>query len=329
MKRLKFVLLLFSICCVLNLNAQNKIAISKADDLPRRSVTLKGKAVEIVDDFDQLYRLTDDLIKNLEGDLEKYDIQDKSTLQAYYFSLVSCYAFKKDLDKSLDYLNKARELEDKESTKLTTGLFLNSFAKAYRQNTDVESEAFKQIFTEAYAKAWKSLPYEKIKNEVESQRGSLSIFNPNLITSSLESQLQPFLDNNKNVVPEGITMNFIGIRLALDYRAGLVPDMLKVLNDIYEANKETVTKKDIWSAREANLDPSGKASPVVVAVWDSGTDIDVFPEALLHTDKNGKNGIGYSLIDYKKDGLLIENPEGKIQSDIKRLQSLTKGFMDL
>jgi len=184
MEKLKFSPFLFFICCMLNLSAQDKIVITKADELPRRSITFEGKAADIVNDFDQLYRLTDGLIENLEADLNKYDIQDKSTLQSYYFALVSCYTFKKDLDKGLLFLEKARELEDKESTKLTTGLFLQSFAKAYQEESDIGAESFKQRFTEAYAKAWSNLPYEKIKNEVESQRGALSIFNPNLITAS-------------------------------------------------------------------------------------------------------------------------------------------------
>ncbi|NRB48005.1 MAG: S8 family serine peptidase [Saprospiraceae bacterium] len=329
MKEVKFISFLFFICAVLNLTGQSKVTINKADDLPRRSVTLKGKALDIVDDLDQLEQLTNVLIENLEGDLAKYDIKDKATLRGYYFSLVSCYLFKKDLDKSLEFLSKARQLEDKESTRLTTGLFLHSFAKAYEQSTDIHSVAFKKTFKEAYAEAWGKLPYDKIKNELESQRGSLSIFNPNLITTSLESQIQPFLDNNNNVVPEGVVMSFIGIRLALDYRAALVPEMLAIINEIYEANKTSVTKKDIWSEREVSLASSNSAEPVVVAVWDSGTDTGVFPDKLVHKDKNGKSGIGYSLIDYQKDDLLLENPAGKIKSDLKRLQNLTKGFMDL
>jgi subtilisin family serine protease len=330
MKDLRSLLLLLMLICLSWTGiAQDKIAITKADDLPRRSVTLKGTATEIAADLPQLHELADGYIKNLEADLDKYDIHDKATLKDYYFTLVACYAFKKDLDKAEELLLKAQELEDKESEKLTTGLFLKAFAKAYRQTTDTNSEEFRGLFVEAYAQLWRSLPYEKVKNEVESMRGSLSIFNPSLITSSLESQLQPFLDNNRNTVPEGIIGTFLSIRISLDYRAGLVPEMLKVLNELYENNQSREVKKDIWSARAVSLSASDKGSPVVIAIWDSGTDVSIFPEASLHRDKDGKNGIGYSLIDYQKDDLLLEDPKGKIRSDLKRLQSLTKGFMDL
>lgn len=329
MKKLKFLCIQLLIFTSLISVAQNKIEINKADDLPRRSVTLVGKAVDIINDDSQLLRLTSELIKNLEADLDKYQINDKASLQSYYISLATCYMYKKDLEKAINLINKARDLEDKEGSKLTMGLFIKSFNSAYNQNKDVTSDQFKDVFTRSYTEAWEKLPYEKIKDELESQRGSLSIFNPNLITSSLESQIQPYLDNNNNVVPEGLVLSFIGIRLELDYRSKLVPSMLNVINTIYDANKSTVVKQDIWVNRDISLNNIEKGEQVVVTVWDSGTDVSVFPESQLYYDKEGKNGIGYDLIEYKNDRLLLDDPSGKITTDIGRLQMLTKGFMDL
>ncbi len=329
MKKLKLICIQLLIFTSFISIAQNKIEVNKADDLPRRSVTLNGTAVDIVNDNEQLLRLTNELIKNLEEDLDTYQINDKASLKSYYISLATCYMYKKDLEKAINLINKARDFEDKEGSRLTMGLFIKSFNSAYNQNKDITSDQFKDVFTKSYTDAWEKLPYEKIKDELESQRGSLSIFNPNLITSSLESQIQPYLDNNNNVVPEGLVLSFIGIRLELDYRSKLVPSMLNVINTIYEANKSSIVKKDIWLDRDVSLNNIKEGKPAVVAVWDSGTDVSVFPESLLHKDKDGKNGIGYDLIKYKNDGLLLDDPKGKINSEISRLQLLTKGFMDL
>jgi len=54
--------------------AQQKTKITKAEDLPRRSVQLNGKALEILNDEAQLRRLADELLANLQNDLEK-DVQ--------------------------------------------------------------------------------------------------------------------------------------------------------------------------------------------------------------------------------------------------------------
>jgi subtilisin family serine protease len=309
--------------------AQDKIPVTKADDLPRRSVTLVGKATEIVEDRDQLNRLVDTYTANLEADLEKYDIQDKATLKSYYAILAANRIFKKDYDKAIRLIDQVRALETKESEKLTTGLYLKSFVYAYQQVQDVQSEAFQQLFKEAYRKAWQALPYDVVKDEAEATRGSLSIFNPALVTSGLESQLQPFMDNNNNVVPEGVVSSFVTIRIILDERQYLVPAMLDVLNELYEANKNTDARMDIWADREVALTAKDKGTPVVVAIWDSGTDVNVFSKEQLHRDSDNKYGIGYSLVDYKKDNLLLDDASGKITTDLSELQALTKGFMDL
>ncbi len=331
MKNLKKIIL--GLCILVGvytpISAQNKIKINKADELPRRSVTFKGKAKEILNDRNQLQTLNETLIKNLEADLEKYEIADKATLKGYYQALVRSYVFKKDFDKALLLIEKVRELEEKAAEKLTTGIYLKSYIKARKSSQDTKSDVFKNEFRKEYANIWNALPYNEVKNELESMRGSFSIFNPDLITASLDSQIQPFLDKNKNVVPEGLIGSFISMRMSLDERADLVPVMLSVLNDIFEKNKNSTPKKDIWADRDVDLFDTDKGMPVVIAVWDSGVDMNVFSEKLRFKDKSGKSGLGYSLIDFKKDGLLLENPKGKIKTDIKRLQTLTKGFMDL
>ncbi len=330
MKKLRIMLtVVLAVYTSTQIIAQQKIPIKKADELPTRSVTLVGKATEIIEDLDQLNELVRLYNTRLEEDLEKYDIQDKATLKAYYGILASNYMFQKNYTKALTLVNKMRELQDKENEKLTTGLYLKSFNKAYQTNKNVQSEEFKKIFKTTYSNFWQELPYDVVKNQVEAQRGSLSIFNPALVTASLDDQLQPFLDNNKNVVPEAIISSFVNIRLLLDDRQHLIPAMLEVLNDLYEKNHKSVEKIDIWASRDVKLTKKNDGSPVVVAIWDSGTDINVFDQNQLHFDQAGKNGVGYSLIDYKQDGLLLDNPEDKIQSDLKELQTLTKGFMDL
>ena len=308
--------------------AQGKIKITKADDLPRRTVTMIGKASEILNDDAQLARLTDEVIKNLEADLVKYDIQDRSTLKSYYETLMPCYFFRNNYDKALWCLSKAQELTDKNAEKLTAVPFLRAYIFAAKKVGNETGDEFRQAVIKEYAAIWNAMPYDEVKDEVEASKGRMSLFNPNLITASIDSEIQPFLDNNKNVVPEGIVMSFIGIRSALK-RAPFVPSMLQVVTDLYERNATKVVKKDIWAERNAVFSQNDTGSPVVVAVWDSGVDMNIFPEIMRHKDKSAKNGIGYSLVEYKNDGLLLENPQGKITSDVKRLQTLTKGLMDI
>lgn len=329
MKLRRFLITAFTFIITVMVSAQEKQVINRADELPRRSIQLSGTALEIIEDQSQLNRLVDDLIENLESDLDRFEINDVATVKNYYLSLASCYLFKNELETSLAYIEKVQELEDKESDKLTTGIFLRSYIRTQEKYDDITSNAFANAFKEDFKRSWEELPYVVVQDELEAQRGRLSVFNPSLVTAGLESQIQPYLNNNNNYVPEGLVMSFVGIRLQLDIRAPLTPAMLEVLNEIYENNQSTVESYNIWDERDIYLNPEADADPVVVAIWDSGTDTDIFPEESLYTDRNGKHGIGYSLATFEKDNLLLDNPDGRITSDLGRLQTLTKGLMDL
>ncbi len=334
--------------CVAALNfsafAQQKIKITKADELPRRSLQLNGKVLEILEDRAQLNRLTDELIKNLQSDLDKFDIADASTLQGYYLTLMQLYAAKGDYDKALSYLPLARQLESKPAGKITTGIFLETWVKTKRQIADATSEEFKKLFEKNYVEAYAKLPYPVIGESVEALKGSLTVQNKEIVLGSLESGLQPVLDNLKNNAPEGVAAQLIATRFVLDYRFPLRDQMLSVLNALYEANNKSVKRENIWSAREVGFSAADKLNPVVVAVWDSGTDIAVLPSKNRFVNKgeiiNGKDddgngfvddvsGIGYDLIKYEKSIGALDNPAGKIKSDTKLLQKLMKGFLDL
>ena len=57
-----------------------------------------------------------------------------------------------------------------------------------------------------------------------------------------------------------------------------------------------VVKPDIWAAREVTLSKDQKLTPVLVAIWDSGIDVSLFPDQLF-TDPNptasGTHGLAF------------------------------------
>jgi subtilisin family serine protease len=337
-------LLAFAIALPLAANAPQKKRIETANDLPRRTYTLKGTALEILEDRAQLAQLTGELLKNMQSDLETYDIRDNATLNGYYGLLMILHASRGEYDRALAYVPKIRELESKKAAKLTAGLFVDTLAKAKREVPDQSSAAFRAAFAKHYAAAYAALPYEDIAELVEQSKGQLVMLNRELILGSVQGNLQQVLDNTKGVVPEGVVAGFISTRFVLDHRLPLKEEMLSVMNALHEAKSKTITRKDIWTARDVTLTADRKLTPVVAGVWDSSVDPSALPE--IHrwvnaketvdgkdNDGNGHvddvHGIGYDLIDYKKSIGTLDDPKGKVKSDVKRLQALTKGFLDL
>jgi len=64
--------------------AEEKIKIEKLDDLPRHTYKIDIKAAELFENDQALMKLASEVKQDLDNDLKKYEIQDKTTLKDYY-----------------------------------------------------------------------------------------------------------------------------------------------------------------------------------------------------------------------------------------------------
>ncbi|TKJ41790.1 hypothetical protein CEE37_04265 [candidate division LCP-89 bacterium B3_LCP] len=311
-----------------------KIKIEQKDDLPAHSYTTKMKAIDIVKDAKALKKLAKRVKKDLEKDLKKYDIQDKTTLKEYYGNLGIIAFVNGRWDDYLHYLDLRTELEDKESTKLTRGLFAKSYIKALRSGEDVRT-----VFKREYTAAISPLPYDVVGDDLESSKGRAEIFTENLIIGIIQERIQPILDKTDGEMDKDMAMTLVGDYYLFEYYIPNKDIVLEVLTAYLDAHK--VEKPDIWADRDVNLTAENKGKPVLIGVWDAGVDMSVFKENCFINKKekpgNGKDddhngfvddvhGIAFDLNAHKTPDLLY--PIGEIQ-DRPRLQHLTKGLSDL
>src|SRR5687768_11848990 len=151
-------------------HAFQKTVITSAEQLPRRSYQLKGTAVEILADRAQLMRLAAEIRDNLTADLAKLEIQDNATLAGYHSMLAILHAVLDEPAKALAAVPVMRELETKPATRLTTGMFLEAWAKARLQVPDESSPAFKEAFEKILSDAYAPLAYAEIREHIESNK---------------------------------------------------------------------------------------------------------------------------------------------------------------
>ena len=125
----------------------------------------------------------------------------------------------------------------------------------------------------------------------------------------------------------------------MDYQLPLKNEISTVLARYIEQNR--VEKVDIWQERAVNLIGQPHLHPVVIAIWDTGVDVDVFPDNLwVNTSEkiNGRDddgngfvddvhGIAYD-IDYEKTPELLYTVEDA-QVTVSALKDMMKGFLDL
>ncbi|MBU0509915.1 S8 family serine peptidase [bacterium] len=318
--------------------AADKIKITKLDDLPRYTYKIEGTAVEFLRNDAAVMKLADEIKRDLEKDLATYDIEDKTTVQGYYSTLGTIALLKEDFDTYLAHLAKRKGLEDKEATKLTMGLYTQAYIAAKKKaGTDFEAD-LKAALTELV----NPLPYEIVEANVKQAKGGSEILSENLILGAVNETVQPMIEKSGGEISRDVAEGLLGNVYTIHY---YIPHK-HVVTEIYDAyiKAHEVVKADIWAAREVDLSGEKNLKPVVLAVWDSGTDADIFnktgqmwtntkekPGNNKDDDNNGfvddVHGIAWSLHSDKEIPLLFD--VGDLSTDRPLLQSRMKGLTDI
>lgn len=313
-----------------------KIKIEKLDDLPRYTYKINVKAVDLLDNDAALMKLAAEVKKDLENDMEKYEIDDKTTLQAYYSNVGIIALLENDYDTYLSFLDKRKKLEDKLSTKLTMGLFTQAYIKAKRAT----GGDFMANFRAELKKLVEALPYAECEADIKQTKGSSEIVSRNLVAGLLESRIQPILDGSDGEMSKDIATSLLSNAFTVRYYLPLKDIVTEVYGAVIATHE--VKKADIWAAREVTLTQKDGKAPVLLAVWDSGVDADIFKNQMWTNakeipgnnkddDNNGfvddVHGIAYSLHSDKITELLL--PIGDVSKDRPRLQRQMKGLEDI
>ncbi len=319
--------------------SQTKKKITSADQLPRRTIAVEGKVMDIYHDDELLDEMAATLYANYTSDLETFDLQDKSTLIAYYNSLMILEFRNEEYDKVKARIASIKLLQDREEEKLTTGLTISAYMAALKE-FEPGTEDFEAAVGASYLKSLEALPYEKIEKYVISSRNRYKTVNKEVTLSSIETQLQPYIDNGQGQVMEQIVGAIISTKFVIENNFSLADTYLQALDTYYEKNKaQKVAKVDIWEDREATLKNHG--STVNIAIWDAGVDTNVFPDQLWQNEgekANGKDddanqfvddihGIAFDIHNSRTSGGLQEEP--KLTYSKEQLLRWNKGSMDL
>lgn len=280
--------------------ADDRIPVRTADDLPRHTYPLTGKAIEIIRDDAKFFGLLDAALADAKRDLERYRIDDSATLKGYYDGISAAYVAKGDFDTALSYSDKSRALETKDQDRLMRGMTLRAIVAARRSlglqpgQKPADAAAFKEAFKRELRSLVEPLPYDLIKDRLIGVRNQAKIISPGLIEASLGSGLDPLIEAGKGSVAADVVGALIEARVTLNVMLDLIPSMAEVYGTIIDARSADAAKAakaaDKWTARLVTLDASASAKPVAVGIWDSGVDTSLFPANLWTNSAETANG---------------------------------------
>lgn len=319
-----------------------KQVITQADQLPRIAFPFEGSVVELVDDPEALQPYLDKLRAEIERQLDVFDIQDNATVRGYIQTLRTLDFLDGDYEAALKKIETIREMQDKPSDRLTSGLIAEALAHIYLDGKPSSPEALLERFRSAYALKVNKLPWEVVQDAIESSYGVFQYANKELYYGGLENSMQNSVDKNGALELSDVG-SLASIRFMIDDILPLREAIVPVLGAYIEANR--VEKEDIWPDREVTLSPEESLTPVIIAITDSGVDPSIFAPLGkmwvnedeisgdgLDNDENGfiddVHGPAWDLDGYRTTGDLYPLSEEKLAAYPENLD-FTKGLLDL
>ncbi len=313
-----------------------KTKITKLDDLPRYTYHINMKAADFVESDTAVMALATQLKRDLQKDLDQFEIADKTTLQGYYSNLGTIAMLEGQMDVYLDYLARRKALEDKEATRLTMGAVTQAYVLA-KKSGDAD---FRTAYKRELKKLLDAAPYDKVQDNFKQAKGSFEMMSKSMTLGGIEAGVQPVLDKSNGEMSKDIATGLVGASYSLKVILPLKDDVVAVYDEVIKAHQ--VTKADIWAARDVTLTDKDKANPVLLAIWDSGVNGEVYKNQMWTNAKeiagnnkdddnngfvNDVHGIAYSLHGDKESSPLFD--VGDVSKERPTLQRRVKGLEDI
>lgn len=298
MRRLAFAIVL-SICAGASAGSaqerpRERLRAERAEDLPRHTYRVASTARGLLEDTAQFNALARQLETDVRSDLSSYIIMDRARLKQYYGILSHLALVRGEDDAAVAWQDSIRAIEDKPAQRLLTGIVERPFAAANRAPHD----RFEEAFREAFRREVSALPYAEVRSELAMIReGQQLAGSPSMAAYARRTVEEQVRDGFLSLTG---AQNLLRLRVSELLRARHVSEaIVSVLTDVMAA--DSAGKADIWAARDVSLDGRTGLTPVTVAIWDSGVDVDLFPGRLFVNARevagNGRDDDGNGHVD--------------------------------
>ena len=297
-----------------------------------------ASASALVEDDAQFGALATQLEADLETDLVKYEIIDRATLKEYYGILASLALIEGDYDTALAWTDSVRAVEDKPALKALAGTLERAVAAAAQAPEDEREQVFEDAFREEIA----ALPYDEVSAELRVRKARVEMVSPGMMRGSIQALVGPAAESGE--ISRELAAFLVQAKLYFAIIQPVQERMRAVLDEVLSARP--VEKRDIWAARDVSLEDRDDLRPVTVAIWDNGTDVELFDGRLYvndgeipanDTDDDGNgyvddvHGIAHDVWSDRATGMLMpltydEARKAEFERHLKGLSDLRAGL---
>ncbi|MCO5949994.1 S8 family serine peptidase [Mucilaginibacter flavidus] len=284
--------------------AQKPIASSGAQ-LPVHNYPVKDSLNVLLGNEQRIKAFAIQLRNDLATDIAKFDIRDTAVLKSYYRILGDLAFYDGDRQKALAYYDSLRMLEVKPAAKATSALVKRSLIAA----GDPASPAYIANFRTIFTKAINTIPYVTAASSLQRIRQQYANMTAAEYVKIAASDLNPPIANGP------LSVRNIDYVLFLFYEMHDFDKVSAVVTAVMDSVTHVNARNqvNIWPARDLELLPGKPYKPVVISVFDLGTDISLFKDRLYTNPKEKIDGLDNDHNGYVDDlhGVAYDGKENK------------------
>jgi hypothetical protein len=301
-----------------------KPRIEKAADLPRFTYKLDAKVEDVVRSPERFAPFAQAVRRDIDSVIAGYEIPDKATRRDLLGLLAALDFLEGQYDRSSERTEQIRALQDKPADKLLSGLRLRAMATAAKAHS-VGTPAYVKAVGEAIARDIAPMPRELIENGIKEAKAGAETMGEGRSIGYLREVVQPVVDAN-GALSSDFAPALVNVRLLV---TSVLP-LKQTLVDTYGAwlNANKIVKPDIWASREVTLPPRRGAPPVVIGVWDSGSDTALFGAQVVRDARGRPALIAFDKYSRPAQGELMP-VSADVKAKLPQMKARTKGFSDL
>ena len=319
---------------------QEKPAIETAADLPRTMFALEAKpSLLVLHGGEPFAALKSELRADVQGILSRYHLADAATERELRETLRTIAMLDGRWSDVLRLTQEIQAVEQKPSARATTGLLPDSYARAALAAGSDKGEVFATEFRSELARRVDALDYELAQDALQRTKAQFELLTAALLEGELTGSMDPNAEAQGLSAPRRFARQVVSARQTRAW----IPLRNAVVEVIgTRIAEEAAEKVDRWTERLVSLEDRSGLTPVLIGVWDSGTDPSVFPGRMwvnAQETENGRDDDGNGFVDDvhgiafgtewgRATGALRPMPDEDV-AQLEELLSLIKGALDL
>jgi hypothetical protein len=271
-----------------------KKVVKSDDDLPRFIYPVKGSASGLVEADDATFNVFASKVRaDLDSVFRDYQINDKATMRDLLSAELQLQMLAGEYKPALQTLEQLRSEQEKSSAKLTTGVYERAWLQAAIDANSTSGPAFDESFRKHASEVIDALPWDVVQDDIKQLYGIARIYTATMAIADAKTELDPAVQRS-GALDNHQAWQLLFDRYGMRILVPMSPPLVDVLKTYIAAH--AVVKPDIWAARQVTLGAGDKTTPVLVAIWDSGIDVSLYPDQLFtdpHPMASGEYGVAY------------------------------------